>query len=60
MGQRIVRALVSQRSQLPLGCLRGHPGSKAERRIHRFQQRLVEQLGMQAGHPNMLAFEFLA
>ena len=60
MGQRVVRALVSQRSQLPLCCLRGHPGRKAERRIHRFQQRLVEQLGVQAGHPHVLTFEFLA
>ena len=60
MGQRVVRALVSQRRQLPLGRLRGHPGREAERRIDRFQQRLVEQFGVQAGHPNMLAFEFLA
>ena len=60
MSQCALRAFVSQRRQLPPSSFRGHPGSKPERWIDRFEQGLIEEFGVQARYPHGLPLEFFA
>ncbi|CDP89270.1 hypothetical protein BN975_05122 [Mycolicibacterium farcinogenes] len=61
MGQCALRPFVTQCGELTFGRLGAHPGTDADGWLaHRFQQRLVEELGVQPGHAHALAFEFLA
>ena len=59
--QRGLRALVAERGELPFGGLRRHavPDLQA-RRADRLQQRLVEELGVQLRHPQVLVPQLLA
>ena len=60
MGQRTLRAFVPERGELTFGSLGRQTRGESQRWIHRFQQGLVKQLGVQTRHPNALPLEFFA
>ena len=60
MGQGALRTLVAQRSQLPFGGFRGHPVRVTDCAADGFEQRGVEQLGVQSRDPHVLPFDLLA
>ncbi|SHV43396.1 Uncharacterised protein [Mycobacteroides abscessus subsp. abscessus] len=56
MRQRALRAFVTQCGQLPFG--RGGGQARTELVPH-FEQWLIEELGVQAGHPHVLPLQIL-
>jgi len=60
MGQRALRTLVTQCGELAFGRLGLHASGELDgRTVDGFEQRLVEELGVQAGNPQTLTFELL-